>query len=281
MGQRPSQAYPIRRGIKSLTRALEVLSCFSTDRPDWGISEVADYLGIFKSAAHRYLQAFEDAGYVERTTEHRYRLGAKALELGNVYRFQTPLVEAADEPMREVSAKTGLVAHLAQLNGREALELLRAPARAENDQSRPPVLRKPAHASSVGKVLLAYGGEVVIDRYIGKRPALPQYTPYTIAQPDKLRAHLRQVAKEGFGLDRQEESLGRYCLGVPIYHNHHQVVAAISLSSSCDQFNEPSGRLPNLEALKQAAREIENSLMAKRLDTLFPPGQNRTAHSAS
>jgi IclR family KDG regulon transcriptional repressor len=100
MGLPQVQPYPIRRGIKSLTRALEVLACFSTDRPDWGISEVAEYLGIFKSAAHRYLQAFEDAGYVERAPDHRYRLGAKALELGNVYRFQTPLVGAADEPLR-------------------------------------------------------------------------------------------------------------------------------------------------------------------------------------
>jgi DNA-binding IclR family transcriptional regulator len=89
------------------------------------------------------------------------------------------------------------------------------------------------------------------------------------------------VAMEGFGLDRQEESLGRYCLGVPVYHNHHQVVAAISLSSSCDQFNEPSDRLPNLESLQNAAREIENRLRSKRLHALFPPGQNRAAHSAS
>lgn len=270
MGQPPDQAYPVRRGIKSLTRALEVLSCFSTDRPDWGISEVADYLGIFKSAAHRYLQAFEEAGYVERTSDRRYRLGAKALEMGNVYRFQTPLVEAADEPLRELSEKTGLMAHLAQLDGREALELLRAPARAENDQSRPPVLRKPAHASSVGKVLLACGGGEVIERYIGKRSTLKQYTQYTIASPEQLRAHLQQVADEGFGLDRQEESLGRFCLGVPVYHTGGRLAAAISLSSSFDQFFEPERRLPMLEALRRAAREIETGLASRhpRLELL-------------
>jgi IclR family KDG regulon transcriptional repressor len=162
-----------------------------------------------------------------------------------------------------VSVETGLVAHLAQLNGREALELLRAPARAENVPARPPILRKPAHATSLGKVLLAFGGDPMIDRYIGKCSTLKQYTQYTIARPDQLRAHLRQVSEVGFGLDRQEESLGRYCLGVPVYHQQHQLVAAISLSSSCDQFCEPDRRFPVLEALKRAARDIENRLASK------------------
>jgi len=215
---------------------------------------------MFKSAAHRYLQAFEDAGYIERTSGHRYRLGARALELGNVYRFQAPLVEAADEPMRALSSETGCVAHLAQLNGRDALELLRAPARAESNPIRPPVLRKPAHASSVGKVLLAFGGPTEIDRYIGFRPCLKRFTPHTIVQPDQLRAHLRQVAEQSYATDRQEESLGRYCVAVPVCRSNRRIVAAISLSSSTDELHEPSVLLSRLAALRRTARDIETRL---------------------
>jgi DNA-binding IclR family transcriptional regulator len=264
MREAVTRKYDDRKGIKSLTRALEVLSCFTTQQPEWGISEVADYLGMFKSAAHRYLQAFEDAGYVERTSDHRYRLGARALELGNVYRFQAPLVAAADEPMRALSVETGCVAHLAQLNGRDALELLRAPTRAENNPVRPPVLRKPAHASSVGKVLLALSGDAAIDRYIGFRPSLKRYTQHTIVQPDELRAHLRQVAEQNFATDRQEECLGRFCVAVPVCGDGGRVAAAISLSSSSDQFQEPPLFLSRLAALRRAARSIETHLCSTK-----------------
>ncbi len=88
------------KGVQSAARVLDVLSCFTTDHLEWGVSEIAAYLGLVKSAAHRFLQTLEQAGYVDRTSRHRYRLGVRALEMGKVYRFQTLLLQAADKPTR-------------------------------------------------------------------------------------------------------------------------------------------------------------------------------------
>jgi len=249
------------KGVQSGARVLDVLSCFTTDHLEWGVSEIAEYLGLVKSAVHRFLQTLEEAGYVERTPSHRYRLGVAALEIGNVYRFQALILRAADEPMRNLAERTGFAVHLAQLNRRDALELLRAVGRNENSRERPPVLRKPAHASAVGKVLLAASEGAFVDRFIGLRCMLPRYTEFTIVRPSDFRAELERVRQQGYAIDNQESERGRYCLGVPIRGANDQVVAALSMSSSgVDLCRERNRYLPQL---LQTVKRIRSALLAK------------------
>ncbi|MEO7653820.1 MAG: IclR family transcriptional regulator [Bryobacteraceae bacterium] len=246
-------------GVQCLTHALEVLSCFTTDHPEWGVTELAEYLGFFKSAAYRYLQNFEKAGYVERTPDHRYCLGVQALELGNVYRFQSEIVRAAEEPIHDLSEQTLLSAHLAQLNGRDALELLRVTPSNENLRRPAPVVRKSAHASAVGKVLLGFGGENTFERFLGSRRALNRYTDSTICGAEQLRQHLDRVVEQGYGLDLGESFKGRHCVAVPVMNQRDRVIAAISISSSSEKINE--GTLGQyLPLLWRTARSIQQRM---------------------
>ena len=250
------------KGVQSGARVLDVLSCFSTDHLEWGVSEIADYLGLVKSAVHRFLQTLEAAGYVDRTPRHRYRLGVRALEIGNVYRFQTLILQAADEPMRDLAERTGLAVHLAQYSRPDALELLRAVGRIENHRAQPPVLRKPAHASAVGKVLLAAADSTVVDRFIGLRRMLPRYTEFTVVRPGEFRAQLERVRRQGYAVDHEESERGRYCLGVPIRGTNRQVVAALSISSSGVVLTG-GARDPYLRQLVQTANRIQTRLLAR------------------
>src|SRR5215471_8027665 len=79
-------------GVRSIAKALEVLSCFTSDHAEWGVTEISQFLGLYKSAVHRILNTCEQFGFVEKTGSHRYRLGAKILELGNVYKFDRRLL---------------------------------------------------------------------------------------------------------------------------------------------------------------------------------------------
>ena len=250
-----------QKGVQSGARMLEVLSCFSTHHTEWGVSEIAEYLGVVKSAVHRSLQTLEGFGYVERTAAHRYRLGVRALELGRVYRFQTLLLEAADEPMRELADRTGLAVHLAQFNRSDILELFRAVGRLESGRKGPPVLRKPVHASALGKVLLAAADPAVVDRFIGLKKALTRYTEFTVVDPEQLREELVRVRRDGYALDRQESEYGRHCLGVPVRGSQQEVVAALSISSSGVAF---SGRERDscLRQLLKTAGTIHRRLLA-------------------
>ncbi len=222
--------------LSSVLKALELLCCFTTQRPEWGVTEMADYLGMSKSAVHRILVTCEQMRFVERTADRRYRIGVRALELGNVYRFDRSMLNGADIALRRLADSTNSTAHLAELDGREIVELMQASGeRAVRFNSRP-ILRASAHATATGKVLLASLKPEVLDQIVGKQRRLKQYTPYTIVDPLALRLELKEVAAQGWAFSNQESTLGCCCLAIPLRDRAGRVVASISISNTRDVF---------------------------------------------
>jgi DNA-binding IclR family transcriptional regulator len=240
--------------VKSVSKALEVLSCFSVDRPEWGVTEVAEHLGLFKSAAHRFLRTLEGAGYLESTPEHRYTLGLKVLELGHAFRHQNRLIGAAEPPLRWLAESTGLTTHLVQLSGRDVVELLRARGIGKDEPHRIPVFRRRAHATASGKVLLSCD-EGRLEEYLGSRRMLARCSPHTITDPQALRQSLKRAAECGYALDQQESRPGQFCLAIPIHDRDGCPVTAISISST---LQDCCHQLPLLWSVGEA---IEKALL--------------------
>lgn len=243
----------------SIDRALEVLCCFSTERPEWGVSDLAEYLGFYKSTVHRFLSTFEQVGLVERTPSRRYRLGVRALELGNIFRLNQRLLEVAERPLRALAEQTDCISRLARMEGREVLVMLRATGAHARVFAPYPMLRMPAHCTSLGKVLLATDDEESFKRFIGTRTVLKQLTPKTITSPGALREHLREVAAAGYAMDDEEAALGQRCLAVPIKENRGGFVGAIGISGERKKLDDR--RLPELvQRVKATAKAIAAAL---------------------
>jgi DNA-binding IclR family transcriptional regulator len=240
----------------SIGRALEVLCCFSTDRPEWGVSDLADYLGFYKSTVHRFLVNFEQVGLVERTASRRYRLGVRALELGNIFRFNQKLLEVAEGPLRALAEETECIARLGRMEGREVLVMLRTTGKHSRAFAPHPTLRMPAHCTSLGKVLLAGLDEEGFSHFIGARTTLKELTPATITSPDALREHLRQVAKAGYAMDDEEAVVGQRCLSVPLKESASgPFIGAIGISGEREKLSDE--RVPALvRKLKATGKAI-------------------------
>jgi len=245
--------------VQSVARALELLCCFSSGRPEWGLTEIASYLGFAKSVVSRLLQTLEYYGFVERMPSRRYRLGARALELGNVVRFNRKLLIRAEPALRKLAEETGSIAHLAQMDGRDVLELLRCSGPRAILFTPHPILRSAAHATALGKVLLAGVGQPGFERFVGRRLRLEQFTPYTVSDPELLRQQLAEVTAQGYAISDQEARLGCRCIAAPVKDQSGATLAAISISSSVENFGyEKLGAL--LPKLSGAARRIGLSL---------------------
>lgn len=226
------------QGVNSVSKALELLSCFSTEQPEWGVSELAEHLGLCKSAVHRILVTCEDYRFVSRTGRRRYRLGNRALELGNVCRLDRTLLSKAEPALRQVAQLTNSVAHLGQIDGREVLEVMRSAMPGARIFTPSPKLRGPLHATAMGKVLLAFGGHDAFTEFVGPYRNFTRYTPYTISTPEALRKELEVVVSQGYAVSNQERVLGCCCVAVPVRNRLRQTVAAISLSNSPERFSE-------------------------------------------
>jgi DNA-binding IclR family transcriptional regulator len=86
----------------------------------------------------------------------------------------------------------------------------------------------PAHATALGKVLLAFAPPNIVRAAVGSR--LPAYTPWTHHRPDRLQRTLHEVRRLGYATDVGELHGNSRAVAVPVLDVDHSVIAAIESS---------------------------------------------------
>ena len=109
--------------VKSLGKALNLLSCFTTKHSAWGISELSEYLGIAKSNVHNIVSTFCDMGYLSRTPDGRYTLGLKMLEFAFVINQNLGYPNAVYDIMVETAGQTDEIVYFGLPYGKSVLYL--------------------------------------------------------------------------------------------------------------------------------------------------------------
>jgi DNA-binding IclR family transcriptional regulator len=215
--------------LSSVSKALTLLDAFTAEKPVLTLSELARRAGTHKSSAFRLLATLEAHGFVEKNPAGRgYRLGWKPMELAGRLRYD--LRELAAPIMEELAEKSGEIVHLSILDGAEIVYL------DKRGRSQPLTVsttiggRSPAHASAMGKVLLAGLTPAEVLRALGTR-RLKRFTPTTITEPRRLARELEAIRSQGFALDNEEAFPGIRCVAAPLRDREGVVRAAISVTA--------------------------------------------------
>lgn len=225
------QDRPERPGV--VRRVLAVLDTFSSADPVLGISEIARRCGLPKSTVHRIVVDLCDHRIMERVPQSagEYRLGVRLFELGELVPVHRSLSGTALPIMEDLREATRHRVHLAVLDGIDVLYVAILGSGAVHVDSRVGG-RLPAHATGVGKVLLAYAPPSVVEARI--EAGLTAFTARTITSADALVAELRKIRTHGFALDIEESTPGVLCVAAPVRcrprhsggsvgHRHHAV----------------------------------------------------------
>lgn len=223
----PAEAGKYR--IQAIERAVAILGAFSAEEPELGVSDLAVRLGLHKSTVHRFVVNLEAAGLLERNRHTaRYRLGLRIFELGGLVLQQMNLWEEALPFLEGLVRDSHETGHIAVLAGGEAVYIEKVEAR--RALRIPSAIGRgyPAHATSLGKVLLAGVDERQLEAILADR-GLHRFAPNTITDADQLRAELDRVRERGYGVDDQEYEEGLRCIGAPVIGHTGQVVAAIGI----------------------------------------------------
>jgi IclR family acetate operon transcriptional repressor len=160
--------------------------------------------------------------------------------------------------MERLAADAGETANLGVLDGGRVVNLHKVlgphPVRLHIDA----VGGVPAHATALGKVLLADLPADELDRRLGSRP-LVRLTSKTIGDRAVLRAELARVGQRGYAVDDEECSPGLRCVAAPVRDRLGAVVAAVSVSGPARRL--PRQRLVGLgSAVRAAALAISRRL---------------------
>lgn len=227
-----TNAGPGRYRIQAIERAVSILNAFTPDEPELGVSEIAQRLGLHKSTVHRFVVNLEAAGLLERVERNRptsrYRLGLRIFELGSQVLARMNLWEEALPYLEGLVRDTGETGHLAVFDGGEAIYIEKVEAR--RALRIPSAIGRgyPAHATSLGKALLAHQAPATIDAVISEH-GLPRCASKTICDRDRLLDELERVRQLGFAVDDEEYEEGLRCVGAPIVGHTGNVVAAIGI----------------------------------------------------
>jgi DNA-binding IclR family transcriptional regulator len=226
--------------IKALDRTMQLLDCFTRERPELGVSELSRMVGMHKATVHRILMALEQHGLMEQDpATEKYRLGLRLLELGARVNERLHLPRLARPELERLVALTGETAHLVVMDQEEGLYLEKVesprPFRVPSQVGR----RLPLHCTGVGKAILAFLEPGQRHRVLGAK-GLARFTPRTITEPQALETELQRIRERGYSMDDEEVEIGLRCIGAPVFDHQGQVVGAISIAG-------PAGRITPAE----------------------------------
>lgn len=217
-----------RYQIRAITRAFDVLAALNRETPSLSLDELQQRVGFNKSSLLRILRTLEmERAIVNR--HERYSLGPRVLHLAHEFLYQTSLPSIAERHFPRISKKHGLTASLAVLDGMEVVYLAVENPNLELGLQATIGKRHPAHATAVGKVLLAaLPQEILEERLAGRK--LEGLTEHTATNAAELAEELDRVRGQGYAIDDEERGIGIRCVAVPIFDAHGSVTASMSLA---------------------------------------------------
>lgn len=245
--------------VKSVSRALDIITLVSLKKSGLGVTEIANQIDINKSSVYRILSTLVQYGYIEQDEEtSRYKLGYKFLEISSKLLESIDLRLEAKPFLQELENDTNEVIHLVVYDQGEVVYIEKLEGNQTLRMHSKVGKRAPMHCTAVGKVILAnLPTSDVLD--ILERKGMPRHTENTITNKDDFINELLQVKQNGYALDLEENENGITCIAVPIFDHLGNVVAAVSISGATLRMTDE--RLKQLQTqMLHIGREISARL---------------------
>jgi len=245
------------QSVQSVDRAVAILEILARDG-EAGVTEVARELDVHKSTASRLLAALDRRELVTQDAARgRFRLGVGIVRLAGAASARLDVVQESRPVCRALAQQLGETVNLAILSGRDALYLDQAVGPAALSPHNWAGRRIPLHATSDGKVLLAYLPEAELAACL--TPPLARFTERTVTAAADFPALLAEVRSRGFATAVDELEAGLTAIAAPVRNAEGTVIASVSVSGP--SFRIPAARIAALAAaVRQAADEVSARL---------------------
>jgi IclR family transcriptional regulator, acetate operon repressor len=225
---------PAPERLVGADRVLAVLKVLAAHGDGASLDELTRAIGSPKPSVHRALAALRRAGLADQRDDGRYLLGDELLRLAFTNHEARPDHLRIRPVLEQLARHFGETTHFAVLDGREVVY------RAKVDPAGGAVRltsviggRNPAHATGVGKLLLAHALPTLraVREWVADAP-LATPTSRTIRSATALHRALEEVRARGFATDDGENEDGINCIAIPVSLASPSVVSgAVSVSA--------------------------------------------------
>jgi DNA-binding IclR family transcriptional regulator len=247
--------------IQSIERAAAILRLLSGRSRRLGVVDLSGELGLSKGTVHGLLRTLQHVGFVEQDPETgKYQLGAALLHMGSSYLDGNELRTRALNWSDSLAARTQEAVRIGTLHEGQVLIVHHVFRPDDSLQTLDVGSLLPAHATALGKVLLAHHPYLVPDLAAG---GLQSFTDATICDSERLERELIRIRDRGWAVDVGELAPGRVSLAAPIMDRSGRTAGAMGIFGPPERLlmaRQPRGEL--LAYVREAARAVSRELGA-------------------
>lgn len=242
--------------IQSVDRAARILLALQGARR-LSLSDLAGRLALPASTVHGILQTLAAHGMVEQEPgSSRYMLGPAVLRMSSVYLDSLEFRSRAVKWSEELARRSGLAVRAGVLLLDDVIIVHHEPRPDGSRQAPETGFVVPAHASALGKAILAFRPDEANRLASGD---LRSMTGETVVDGVDMKEELEAVARTGVSEECEEAVLGECSLGAPVFEAGGAVVGAVAVVIPASEW-PPAGSLR--DDLRETARNISRELGA-------------------
>lgn len=212
---------------RSVTSKVVAILLTFNDGNEHSLTEIARLTCLPVSTAHRLVTELAGWGVLERTEESRFRVGLPIRAIGSRRPYTPAIIESARRVLEDLvtAARTGARLGILTDAGVAYIEKRCDHSPVTTFAQTP---RLPAHATALGKALLAFSPDEIVGSIIAD--GLKRYTPNTLTDPERLRRCLASIRLTRVAISRWELALGMSGVAVPVFGSGGLAVAALELT---------------------------------------------------
>ena len=240
-----------RGGVQSIERAFAIAEEVARNREGIGLAELSNRVGLHYSTTFDLVKTMVQLGYVSQLADSRkYRIGRRMFTLAAGALDEIELVSVATPVLEKLTAATGEYSHFAIRSGEQIVVVAKTAGTGIFQMVDRTGAVRPAHATALGKVLLAALSPSQLERYLAGCE-LHKFTAKTISEKDALLREIEEVRRKGLAFDDGEFDPEARCVAVPVRDFTGRVAGAIGMSG-------PMWRL-SLQALQEKSRYVREA----------------------
>lgn len=249
--------------VQSIERAAAVLQLLAGNSGRLSLGEVSHSLDLAKATAHGILRTLQGVGFVEQDNQSgRYQLGAVLLHLGTSYLDINELRARATNWADALASRSGESVRIGAPVGSQVVVVHHVFRPDDSMQTLDVGTLLPAHATAVGKVLLAY-----LPSMANLDLALERYTRRTITTRRALTRMLVEVRAAGWASEVEEMLIGQASIAAPIRGHGGLIVGSVGVCGPPERLCTSQGvpRAHLVAAVNDTARAISRHLGGRLL----------------
>ncbi len=249
-----NEAAKERGGVQSIARAFSIAEEIARNRDGIGLAELSKRVGLHNSTTFHLVKTMVSLGYVSQLADSRkYRIGRRMFTLAAGALDEIELVNVATPVLEKLTRETGEYTHFAIRTGDQIVVVAKVAGTGIFQMVDRTGAVRPAHATALGKVLLAALTPAQLTLYLDNYE-LQKFTAKTIVERETLLREIEEVRRKGLAFDDGEFDAEARCVAVPVRDFTGRVAGAIGMSG-------PMWRL-SLQALQEKSKHVREAAQA-------------------